>query len=112
MDHLQPDYLRVHEKDADLDLSLAIAYSGDLQYELVQQHNATPSPYKDFLDSRGEGLHHLCTWSENFDADLARWTANGHRNRDATYGGRGCRLGRAKPGPVVCKPHGSDRLTY
>ena len=79
MDHLKLDYLRVNGQDADLDLSLAIAYSGDVQYELVEQHNAVPSPYKEFLDSNGEGLHHFCTWSDDLDADLARWTADGHR---------------------------------
>lgn len=43
----------------DIDMSVAIAYSGDLQIELVQQHNEAPSIYRDFLERYGEGLQHV-----------------------------------------------------
>ncbi len=37
---------------------LALAYSGDTQIELIQ-HLAGETCYKEFLERRGEGLHHL-----------------------------------------------------
>ena len=37
----------------DLDMSVAIAYTGDTQIELVQQHNDAPSIFRDFLSRRG-----------------------------------------------------------
>ena len=36
----------------DADLSVAIAYSGEHQIELVQQHNDAPSIYSEWLDER------------------------------------------------------------
>ena len=44
----------------EIDFSIAIAYWGDLQIELVQQHNEAPSIYKTWLDQGREGLHHVC----------------------------------------------------
>lgn len=79
LDHVELDYFRVNGKDMDIDLSLALGYSGGVQFELIQQHNPEPSPYKDFLDTRGEGIHHLCTWADDFEKDVARWQADGHK---------------------------------
>ena len=58
-------------------LEVALANSGDLQIELIQQLNDEPSSYVEFLRDHGPGLQHLSVWSESFDADLARWAALG-----------------------------------
>jgi Glyoxalase/Bleomycin resistance protein/Dioxygenase superfamily len=79
LDHARLDYFRVNGKDMEIDLSIALGYSGGVQVELIQQHNPESSPYKDFLDNRGEGLHHLCMWAEDFEADVTRWQEEGHR---------------------------------
>jgi hypothetical protein len=58
----------------DIRLSVALSYLGDLQIELIQQLNESPSPYQDFLADGREGLHHLAFWPEDFDGvcrDLA-----------------------------------------
>lgn len=57
--------------------AVALANSGGLQIELLQQLNDAPSMYKDFLDAGHLGLHHLAYWTEDFDADFARCTAHG-----------------------------------
>lgn len=49
-----------HGVASEIDFSIAIAYWGDLQVELVQQHNQAPSIYKTWLDEGREGLHHVC----------------------------------------------------
>lgn len=44
---------------------------GDTRIELVQP-TADDSPIRNFLDKRGEGLHHICLESTDLDADLQR----------------------------------------
>ena len=48
-------------------LSLALANSGEMQIELIQQHDDTPSIYTEFLSSNGPGYHQLAYWTEDFD---------------------------------------------
>lgn len=59
------------------DVSIALANTGDLQIELIQQRNDAPSMYRDFLDAGNEGLQHLSCWSTDFERDLARALALG-----------------------------------
>jgi hypothetical protein len=49
-------------------VSIAFANSGDLQVELIEQEDDSPSIYREFLDAGGEGFHHLAWWVEDFDA--------------------------------------------
>jgi hypothetical protein len=63
---------------SDASLSIALANSGPLQIELIQQRNDAPSLYLDFLQQSGEGLQHIAFWSAEFDADLARLTGAGY----------------------------------
>ncbi len=55
---------------SDLRMSVALANSGPLQIELIQQRNAAPSMYRDFLADGEEGLQHIAFWAEDFDAVL------------------------------------------
>ncbi len=50
-------------------ISIALAHSGRLQIELIQQHDDVPSIYRDFLDAGRTGLQHVSAWvtSEEFD---------------------------------------------
>lgn len=47
------------------DLSIALANSGDLQIELIQQRNDAPSLYLDSLKRSGEGAQHIAWWTED-----------------------------------------------
>jgi hypothetical protein len=60
-----------------IEVSVALANSGPLQIELVQQRNGVPSMYKAFLDAGHTGLQHIAYWTESFDADIARLTGQG-----------------------------------
>lgn len=53
-------------------LSVALTYSGNLQIELIQQRDATPSTYRQFTATGREGLHHIGFFTEHFDRDLQR----------------------------------------
>lgn len=60
------------------DISIALANSGDLQIELIQQHDDTPTLYKEFLDAGREGLQHVSSWIEDIDTAVAKLVAEGH----------------------------------
>jgi Glyoxalase/Bleomycin resistance protein/Dioxygenase superfamily len=49
-------------------LSLALSTSGDLQVELIQQEDDTPSIFTEFVTSNRPGFHQLAYWTEDFDA--------------------------------------------
>jgi hypothetical protein len=59
--------------------SVALANSGPLQIELIQCRNDVPSMYRDFKQAGHRGLQHVAYWTNDYDADLARATANGFR---------------------------------
>jgi catechol 2,3-dioxygenase-like lactoylglutathione lyase family enzyme len=43
-------------------VTLCFAQSGDLQIEIIQQHNDAPSAYTEFLSSGREGCQHIAAW--------------------------------------------------
>ena len=51
-----------------LDVSIALANSGGLQLELIDQHDDSPSLYNEFLEANpAGGLQHLGYWVEQYD---------------------------------------------
>ncbi|MEX0665978.1 MAG: VOC family protein [Acidimicrobiia bacterium] len=58
-------------------ISIALANSGAMQVELIQQHDDTPSIYREFIDARGEGYHQLAWWATDFDAVMQKAAAAG-----------------------------------
>jgi len=64
-------------KPSALDVSIALANTGPLQIELIQQRNDAPSMYNDFREDGHEGLQHVAYWTQNFDRDLALATDRG-----------------------------------
>ncbi|MDT7765076.1 MAG: hypothetical protein QOC63_4496, partial [Mycobacterium sp.] len=44
--------------------------SGDLQVELIQQEDDTPSIFTEFVASGGPGYHQLAYWTEDFNATM------------------------------------------
>jgi hypothetical protein len=63
---------RYRGEPSPLEVSIALANSGPLQIELIQQRNDAPSMYRDFLAAGHEGLQHVAYWTEHFDDGLAR----------------------------------------
>lgn len=58
-------------------VTLSIAYWGDQQVELVEQHNDAPSAFRDFLAAHGDGFQHMAYFSDDVDADVERCLAAG-----------------------------------
>jgi hypothetical protein len=67
-------------------LSIALANSGDLQIELIQQRDDAPSLYLDSLRNSGECAQHVAFWTlDNFDEFCGRLLRNGY---EEGHGGR------------------------
>lgn len=60
----------------DIDLTVAIAYWGDVQIELIRQRNEVPSIYTEFQSRGLTGLQHMGVMTEDLDADLVRLKAH------------------------------------
>lgn len=60
-----------------VDVALAFSHVGETQIELIQQRNLAPSPYREFLKSGREGVHHIAFWPDNFQDACAAMTASG-----------------------------------
>ena len=56
IDKVKTDYFRHRGQDSAMEMSVALANSGDLQIELIQQRNDAPSMYKEFLELRPRRL--------------------------------------------------------
>lgn len=54
----------------DVKASFALAQAGDLQIELICQHNDSPSAYRETIPRGQEGFHHMMLYCENYDSDL------------------------------------------
>jgi catechol 2,3-dioxygenase-like lactoylglutathione lyase family enzyme len=75
--HIQlsdPHHRGVHVRT---DFSLALAQAGDVQVELVEQHDDTPSVYRDLFAPGAEGFHHVAIIVPDVAAEVARLTALG-----------------------------------
>lgn len=85
IEQVRMDWFRHRGVDSAPEVSIALANSGDLQIELIQQRNAAPSMYREFLDRHGEGLQHMSWWSadyqSDYDACLARGLTVGHEGQ-------------------------------
>lgn len=68
----------------EVSMRVGFGFSGGILIELLEQTNVGASPFRDFLDERGEGLHHVMPRT-NYDAGFARLSEAGH---DVAYAGQ------------------------
>src|ERR1700677_701506 len=60
--------------------SLALAYSGELQVELIQQHDEEPSVFRETLKARGaHGFHHWAIGARDFEKTTAQYRSRGYQ---------------------------------
>lgn len=65
--------LKYRGSPAELDFTVAVAYSGAMMLELIQQNDDVPSAYKDVVAIRGYGFHHFAIPSYDFEKDLSHY---------------------------------------
>ena len=68
------------DKPTELDFSVAIAYTGNMQIELVNQHCDTPSIYNEYVNNEKGSLHHLCTLTNDIENDISILESQGYIN--------------------------------
>jgi hypothetical protein len=93
----------------DIHVSVALANSGEMQIELIQQRSDHPSMYRDFLAANPQGgLQHWSSWPDNYDELYERALANGYvvgqegdapRGRFVYFGNEG------HPGTIIEMSH-------
>jgi catechol 2,3-dioxygenase-like lactoylglutathione lyase family enzyme len=75
-----PDWIKdvnVRGEPQGYTMRLAIAYVGSMMYQLLEPVEG-PNAYKEFLDERGEGLHHLGYFVEDLDAAIRYMEGKGY----------------------------------
>lgn len=78
-DHVELEHFHYRDQPSAVDLSIALANSGDMQIELIEQHNDAPSLYLDFLNKHGPGLQHYSVWSDDYDSQMSLLAGQGIR---------------------------------
>ena len=103
---VKTDWFRYRGADSPVEMSIALANSGDLQIELIQQRNDAPSMYKEFLGSGREGLQHMSYWTRDYQVLYDRALSLGYKvGHEGQIGGEKGRFAyfdtQAHPGTVV-----------
>ncbi len=73
-DHIEVDQLTYRGRPSKLDFSVALSYWGDIQIELIRQHDDAPSIYRDW---NSDLLHHVQVAVPDYDAAMAACEAAG-----------------------------------
>jgi len=76
-EQLPMDEFRYRGRRYDIKVSIALANSGDVQLELIQQRCESPSLYRDFLAAGHEGMQHWSSWPVNYHEIRERALATG-----------------------------------
>ena len=58
-------------------LAIALGYAGDMQFEVIQQLDDSPSVYREWVERRGYGLHHFGMAVTDYPAALAHYQGSG-----------------------------------
>ncbi|HVN84324.1 MAG TPA: VOC family protein [Candidatus Binatia bacterium] len=100
------DYFRHRGEPSNVEMSIALANSGDLQIELIQQRNDAPSMYNEFLNAGREGLQHVAYWTTDYQALYDRALSLGYKvGHEGQIGGEQGRFAyfdtEAHPGTVI-----------
>lgn len=61
----------------DFDVSLGLAFSGSICFELIQQNNDAPSVYREVVQKRGYGFHHWAIATDDFEGSVRHYEQQG-----------------------------------
>jgi len=79
MEHFRPAIQRYRGKPTHQDVSLAVAFTGSLMVELIEQHDRGPSVYRETVDRQGHGFHHFAIATTEFDSAEAAYLDIGYQ---------------------------------
>ena len=75
--HAEMENQRYRGATSNVDVTLAVGNSGDVQIELIYCENDEPSVYKEFIDAGRSGVHHLGLMPENYQETVAQYISHG-----------------------------------
>jgi hypothetical protein len=78
LDHFSGEEPRYRGQPSKADVSLAMAFAGHMNIELIQPNNNAPSVYRELIERRGYGFHHWGRATANFDRDVEQYRQAGH----------------------------------
>lgn len=83
---------RYRGKPTDINLTLAVGFSGHMSFELIQQHNDVPSVYREMVDKTGYGFHHWGVPVPDLDRAVEEHRAQGYEVAFSDRSPRGYRV--------------------
>ena len=75
--HHKTDRFHYRGTDQEADVSYAFGYLGDMQIQFIQQHDDTPSIYRDMFAAGEEGFHHVAILVHDFEGEYQRLVDKG-----------------------------------
>ena len=75
--HHKCDTFEYRSTPQEADVSSAFGYVGDMMIQFIQQHDETPSIYRDMYKNGEEGYHHIGVLVSDFDAELDKLLSHG-----------------------------------
>ena len=73
-------------------ITLAVAFSGHVMLELIQQHDTLPSVYREKIEKSGYGFHHYAVPTRDFEAEITRYQRMGYELAFSDISPRGSRI--------------------
>lgn len=83
--HHKTDEFSYRGTAQEADVSYAFGYLGDMMIQLIQQHDDTPSIYRDMYADGEEGYHHIAYLVSDFAAERQRWLDMGYALASELY---------------------------
>mgnify|MGYP001285958313 FL=1 len=80
LEHLDLKDFHYRAKKSDLDFSVAISFSGNMQIELIKQHCDKPSIYNECSKISSGDLHHICRLTPDINNDVKILENQGYKN--------------------------------
>ena len=78
LDHFTGEHPIYRGAPSRADVAIAMAFAGHMQIELIQPNDTHPSVYKETIDARGYGFHHLGRASEDIEGEIAALEGRGY----------------------------------
>lgn len=75
--HVELAELRYRGVLSPTDFSIAVVQAGEIQLELVEQHDDSPSVYRDLFPEGAEGFHHVAVIVPDLAAEIRRYRKQG-----------------------------------
>lgn len=77
MAHVPLENTRFRGEPAQIDFTMALGYLGDMQIEVIRQHNDAPSMYTEWRAAGHEGVQHMCVLVDDMAEARRRVAAQG-----------------------------------